>query len=73
MTPTTPSTAVAVPELVFTDPERLALASFLAGYRGLTRDAYGLDLRQFLSWCERQHLRLSSVRRTGIELYVRLL
>jgi hypothetical protein len=27
----------------FTDPERLALA----GYRGLTREAYALDLRQF--------------------------
>ncbi len=25
----------AVPDLVFTDPERLALAGFLAGYRGL--------------------------------------
>ena len=33
-------------------PERLALAGFLAGYRGLTRDAYALDLRQFVSWCE---------------------
>ncbi len=39
MAPPTPSTAIAVPDLVFTDPERLALASFLTGYRGLTRDA----------------------------------
>ena len=29
--------------------ERLALAGFLAGYRGLTREAYTLDLRQFSS------------------------
>src|SRR5918995_6947980 len=27
---------------------------FLAGYRNLTRDAYALDLRQFVTWCE-QH------------------
>jgi hypothetical protein len=32
----------------FTDAERLALAGFLAGYRGLTRSAYALDLRQSL-------------------------
>lgn len=27
--------------------ERQALAGFLSGYRGLTRDAYTLDLRQY--------------------------
>ena len=47
MTSTSP-TLPTVPDLVFTGPERLALAGFLAGYRGLTRDAYALDLRQFL-------------------------
>ena len=31
-------TIPAVPDLVFTDHERLALAGFLAGYRGLTRE-----------------------------------
>jgi len=69
----TPPTVPAVPDLVFTDPERLALAGFLAGYRGLTRDAYALDLRQFLSFCERHGLKLFSVRRTDIELYARAL
>ncbi len=72
MTSTSP-TVPAVPDLVFTDPERLALAGFLAGYRGLTRDAYALDLRQFLSFCERHGLRLLSVRRTDIELCARAL
>jgi site-specific recombinase XerD len=38
-------------QLVFTDDERVALAGFLAGYRGLTCEAYALDLRQFASWC----------------------
>ncbi len=40
----TTSTAVATVEPVFTEPERLALAGFLAGYTGLTREAYALDL-----------------------------
>jgi hypothetical protein len=48
MTTTTSSasTAIAVTEPVFTSHERLALAGFLAGYTGLTREAYALDLRQ---------------------------
>jgi integrase/recombinase XerD len=69
----TPPTVPAVPNLVFTDPERLALAGFLAGHRGLTRDAYALHLPQFLSFCERHGLKLFSVRRTDIELYARAL
>jgi hypothetical protein len=32
---------------VFTDPERFALAGFLAGYRGLTRKTYALNMLQF--------------------------
>ena len=54
MTTTTSSasTAIVVAEPVFTRQERLALAGFLAGYTGLTRDAYALDLRQYASWCQ---------------------
>ena len=51
MTTAAPSTALATIQPAFTDPERLALAGFLAGYRGLTREAYALDLRQFTTWC----------------------
>jgi hypothetical protein len=32
----------------------LALAGFLAGYTGLTREAYALDLRQYTVWCQRR-------------------
>jgi integrase/recombinase XerD len=46
MATTSTSTAVIAVEPVFTEPERLALAGFLAGYIGLTREAYALDLRQ---------------------------
>jgi hypothetical protein len=39
MTTAAPSTALATIQPAFTDAERAALAGFLAGYCGLTRDA----------------------------------
>ena len=73
MTATTSSasTAIAVTEPVFTSHERLALAGFLAGYTGLTREAYALDLRQYASWCQQRHLRLFGARRADIECFAR--
>ena len=71
MTATTSSTALATIQPAFTDAERLALAGFLAGYRGLTREAYTLDLRQFTSWCRARSLPLFSVRRADIETFAR--
>ena len=62
-----PATSVAVSDPVFADEERLALAGFLAGYRGATRDAYALDLRQFVAWCAERRLALFSVRRADTE------
>ncbi len=49
----------------------LPLAGFLAGYGGLTREAYELDLRQYTSWCQQHHLRLFQVRRADIECFAR--
>ena len=70
MTATT--TAVLVPiQPAFSDAERLALAGFLAGYRGLTREAYALDLRQFTTWCRAHCLHLFAVRRADIESFAR--
>jgi integrase/recombinase XerD len=57
-----PTTDVAVVDPVFSDTERYALAAFLAGYRDLTRDAYSLDLRQFVAWCAEHNLQLFEVR-----------
>ena len=34
------------------------LLGFLAGYRGYTRVAYTLDLRQLTAWCWQRHHRL---------------
>lgn len=71
MTATIPSTSLVPGQPVFTDAERLALAGYLAGYRGLTREAYTLDLRQFAGWCRAQSLPLFSVRRADIETFAR--
>jgi hypothetical protein len=49
----------------------VALAGFLGGYRGLTRDAYALDLHQFVAFCDRCHLGLFEVRRSDIETFGR--
>jgi integrase/recombinase XerD len=65
------STALMPAEPVFSNAERLALAGFLAGYRGLTREAYELDLRQFASWCHLHHLQLFGARRPDIECFAR--
>ena len=69
MTATT--TALVPLQPAFSDAERLALAGFLAGYRGLTREAYALDLRQFTTWCRVRSLSLFAVRRADIEGFAR--
>ena len=67
MTTTAPSTALVMILPAFTDAERLALA----GYGGLTREAYALDLRQFTTWCRGRSLALFTVRRADIESFAR--
>ena len=68
----TATTTTLVPlQPAFSDAERLALAGFLAGYRGLTREAYALDLRQFTTWCRARSLHLFAVRRADIEGFAR--
>jgi integrase/recombinase XerD len=70
MTATTPSTALVSIQSTFADSERLALASRLARYRGLT-EPYTLDLRQFTGWCRARSLPLFSVRRGDVEIFAR--
>ena len=71
MTTATPSTALVMIQPIVTDAERRALAGHLAGYRGLTREAYALDLRQFTTWCRARSLNLFAVRRADIEGFAR--
>ncbi|MBI4934533.1 MAG: tyrosine-type recombinase/integrase [Actinobacteria bacterium] len=56
---------------LFTNPEAVALSGFLAGYSGLTRQAYGLDLRLYASWVTDAGMRLFEVRRAHIESFAR--
>ena len=67
----TATTALVPIQPAFSDAERLALAGFLAGYRGLTREAYALDLRQFTGWCRARSLHLFAVRRADIASFAR--
>ena len=52
MAATSHSSSLVLVQPAFTDAERLALA----GYRGLTREAYIPDLRQFAGWCRARSL-----------------
>jgi integrase/recombinase XerD len=71
MTATIPSSALIPAEPVFSEPEQLALAGFLASYSGLTRRAYMLDLRQFTTWGHQHGIRLFDARRADIECFAR--
>jgi integrase/recombinase XerD len=71
MTTAVSSTALVSIQPVFSDAEPVALAGFLAGYRGLTREAYALDLRQFTGWCRTRSVALFAVRRADIEGFAR--
>jgi hypothetical protein len=62
---------VPVAEPLFSDGERAAVAGFLAGYSGLTREAYTLDLRQYTSWCAQHGLHLFGAKRADIECFGR--
>ena len=67
------STVELVPVGVMFTPARMAVAGFLAGYSGRTREAYTLDVRMFCQWCTERDLQLFSVSRAHIELYARWL
>jgi site-specific recombinase XerD len=71
MATTIPSAALVPMTPVFSNTERLALAGFLAGYSGLTRQAYELDLRQYAAWCHQHQVRLFAARRADIECFAR--
>jgi Phage integrase, N-terminal SAM-like domain len=66
-----PATAIVRYEPALSKAELTALAGFLAAYRGYTRDAYALDLRQFTAWCLQRGRHLFDVRRLDIECFAR--
>ena len=52
---------------------RQAIGGFLAGFGDSTRDAYSLDLRQWLGWCGAHDVRVMEAKRAHIELFARSL
>jgi site-specific recombinase XerD len=69
--PISTSSVLARRDELFSANERLALAGFLAGYSGLTRDAYTLDLRQYVAWCTEHRVAMFGARRADIECFAR--
>ena len=57
---------VAIDAPLFSRDGQVALAGLLAGYSGLTRDAYTLDLRMYAAWCQQHGLHLFQARRADI-------
>jgi len=71
MTTAVSPAALVIAGPVFSEPEQLALAGFLASYTGLTREAYMLDLRQYAAWCHERNVALFAARRADIECFAR--
>ena len=59
------------PLVPFTDQLQLAVAAYLARFKGSSRDHTESDLRCFLVWCAERSLDPLAARRPHLELYIR--
>ena len=55
----------------FTDQPRLAVAAYLARFKGSSREHTESDLRCYLAWCAERGLDPLAARRPHLELYIR--
>ena len=55
----------------FTDQLRLAVAAYLARFKGSSREHTESDLRCYLTWCAERGLDPLAARRPHLELYIR--
>ena len=55
----------------FTDQLRLAVAAYLARFKGSSREHTESDLRCYLAWCAERGLDPLAARRPHLELYIR--
>ena len=55
----------------FTDQLQLAVAAYLARFKGSSREHTESDLRSFLTWCAERGLDPLAARRPHLELYIR--
>jgi integrase/recombinase XerD len=54
----------------FTDQLRLAVAAYLARFKGSSREHTESDLRCYLAWCAERGLDPLAARRPHLELYI---
>jgi hypothetical protein len=59
------------PLVPFTDQLRLAVAAYLARFKGSSREHTESDLRCYLAWCAERGLDPPAARRPHLELYIR--
>jgi hypothetical protein len=59
------------PPVPFTDRLRLAVAAYLARFKGSSRKHTESDLRSYLTWCAEHGLDPLAARRPHLELYIR--
>jgi integrase/recombinase XerD len=57
--------------MVFTEQLRLAVAAYLARFKGSSREHTDSDLRCYLAWCAERGLDPLAARRPHLELYIR--
>jgi hypothetical protein len=59
------------PPAPFTDGPRLAVAAYLARFKGSSREHTESDLRCYLAWCAERGLDPLAAQRPHLELYIR--
>src|SRR5690349_10485527 len=59
------------PPQPFTDQLRLAVAAYLARFKGSSREHTESDLRCYLAWCAERGLDPLAAQRPHLELYIR--
>jgi len=71
MTSTPLAPALSNPPEPFTDQLRLAVAAYLARFKGSSREHTESDLRCYLAWCAERGLDPLAAQRPHLELYIR--
>jgi integrase/recombinase XerD len=71
MSDTSPHAQIVAPPPPLFNEAELAVAGFLARYRGNTRSGYRTDLRCWFTWCQQHQLAVFDIRRPHIELWAR--
>jgi integrase/recombinase XerD len=68
---TDPASGPAATPAPFTDPLRLAVAAYLARFKGSSREHTESDLRCYLAWCTEHGLDPLTAQRPHLEVYIR--